>query len=337
MKLFVVVSSLLAVATAAPSAALYATYAQPATLYAANIAAPAYLAAVPAELQSQYHAQDELGQYSYGYSGAQSAKAESKSFDGITRGSYSYVDAENKLQTVAYTADAVNGFRVAASNLPVAPVETRTAPEPVKDTPEVAAAKLEHMAAIEDAKLRNAAAEKDDSAEVIAAAAPAAIPAAIPLPVTSYAAAAAPAASFAYSTQSIALKSAEAQPIAYTYAAPAAAAIELKAPSSFSYSTYTHSAPASYALPATIQYAAAAPLAYSTTSYAAPIASLPIASQYATFAPAAPIAIAARSQPALAGEIVAALPEPVQDTPEVAKAKEEHLQAVAEAKARSLQ
>ncbi|XP_058123709.1 cuticle protein-like [Anopheles ziemanni] len=334
MKLFVVVSSLLAVATAAPSAALYATYAQPATLYAANIAAPTYLAAIPAELQSQYHSQDELGQYSYGYSGAQSAKAESKSFDGITRGSYSYVDAENKLQTVAYTADAVNGFRVAASNLPVAPVETRTAPEPVKDTPEVAAAKLEHMAAIEDAKLRNAAAEKDDSAEVITAAAPAAIPAAIPLPVTSYAAA--PAASFAYSTQSIALKSAEAQPIAYTYAAPAAAAIELKAPSSFSYSTYTHSAPASYALPATIQYAAAAPLAYSTNSYAAPIASLPIASQYATFAPAAPIAIAARSQPALAGEIVA-LPEPVQDTPEVAKAKEEHLQAVAEAKARSLQ
>ncbi|XP_050092550.1 pupal cuticle protein-like [Anopheles aquasalis] len=309
MKLFVVVSSLLAVATAAPSAVLLAAGAQPA-LYAAAPATAAYL--VPAaEVSSQYHAQDELGQYSYGYSGGLSAKAESKSFDGITRGSYSYLDAENKLQTVAYTADALNGFRVAASNLPVAPVETRTAPEPVKDTPEVAAAKAEHMAAIEEAKLRNAAAEKDD-AEVIAAPAPAAVASIAPAPAT-----------FAYSTQ----------PIAYTTyaAAPAPAAIELKAPSSFSYSTYTHTAPQL----AYTQYAAAAPLAYTATSYAlpaAPIASLPLA-QY-SYAPApATIALAARSQPVE----IAALPEPVQDTPEVAKAKAEHLQAVAEAKARSLQ
>ncbi|XP_035787283.1 cuticle protein 19.8-like [Anopheles albimanus] len=314
MKLFVVVSSLLAVATAAPSAVLYAAGAQPA-LYAAAPAAAYLLPA--AEVSSQYHAQDELGQYSYGYSGGLSAKAESKSFDGITRGSYSYLDAENKLQTVAYTADSVNGFRVAASNLPVAPVETRTAPEPVKDTPEVAAAKAEHMAAIEEAKLRNAAAEKD-AAEVIAAPAPAPAPA--PAAVASFAPAPA---TFAYS----------AQPIAYTTyaAAPAAAAIELKAPSSFSYSTYTHTAPQL----AYTQYAAAAPLAYTTSSYAlpaAPIASLPLA-QY-SYAPApATIALAARSQPVE----IAALPEPVQDTPEVAKAKAEHLQAVAEAKARSLQ
>ncbi|XP_053672543.1 cuticle protein-like [Anopheles nili] len=316
MKLFVVVSSLLAVATAAPSAAIYATYAQPAPALYATAAAPltTYVAAGPAELHSQYHAQDELGQYSYGYSGGLSAKAESKTFDGITRGSYSYLDAENKLQTVAYTADALNGFRVAASNLPVAPVETRTAPEPVKDTPEVAAAKVEHMAAIEEAKLRNAAAEKDESETVIAAPVASIAPAAIPLPVATYAAAAP--ASFSYSTHSIA------QPIAaaYTYAAPAPAAIELKAPSSFAYSTYSH----------------AAPLAYTTTQYAAaaPIAALPVAHTYAY--PAASFATLARSQP-LATEIAAELPEPVQDTPEVAQAKAEHLKAVAEAKARSLQ
>uniref|UniRef100_A0A182JXM9 Uncharacterized protein n=1 Tax=Anopheles christyi TaxID=43041 RepID=A0A182JXM9_9DIPT len=323
MKLFVVVSSLLAVATAAPSATLYAAYAQP-TLYAAGGPAPlaTYVAAGPAELYSQYHAQDELGQYSYGYNGGLSAKAESKSFDGITRGSYSYLDAENKLQTVAYTADALNGFRVAASNLPVAPVETRTAPEPVKDTPEVAAAKADHMAAIEEAKLRNAAAEKEDAAEstaIIAAPAIAAAPAAAAtsLPIATYAAAAP--ASFAYSTQSIA------QPIAAyaTYAAPAPAAIELKAPASFAYSTYTaQAAPLAYA------HYAAAPYA------AAPYAALPIA-QYAYPAqPATSITFAARSQPV---DIAAELPEPVQDTPEVAKAKEEHLKAVAEAKARSLQ
>ncbi|XP_052872530.1 cuticle protein 19.8-like [Anopheles cruzii] len=302
MKLFVVVSSLLAIATAAPSTLLYAAGGHPA-FYAA--APTTYLATLPAvEVSSQYHAQDELGQYSYGYNGGLSAKAESKSLDGITRGSYSYVDPENKLQTVAYTADALNGFRVAASNLPVAPIETRIAPEPVKDTPEVAAAKADHMAAIESAKLRNAAAEKEDS-EVIAASAPA--------PIAPIAAIAAPA-SFAYSTQ----------PLAYTtYAAAPAAAIELKAPSSFSYSTYTHSAPIAYT-----QYAAPAPLAYAAPSYALPAA--PITHYGYAAAPALAIA---RSQPAE----IAALPEPVQDTPEVAKAKEEHLQAVAEAKARSLQ
>lgn len=40
---------------------------------------------------SQYHSQDTLGQYSYGYNGASSAKVETKSLDGVTRGSYSYV------------------------------------------------------------------------------------------------------------------------------------------------------------------------------------------------------------------------------------------------------
>ncbi|XP_050075167.1 cuticle protein-like [Anopheles maculipalpis] len=314
MKLFVVVSSLLAIATAAPSATLYAAYGQPALYAAGGAPLATYVATGPAELYSQYHAQDELGQYSYGYNGGLSAKAESKSFDGITRGSYSYLDAENKLQTVAYTADALNGFRVAASNLPVAPVETRTAPEPVKDTPEVAAAKADHMAAIEEAKLRNAAAEKESESEAtIIAAAPATFAAApAALPVAAYAAPAAPA-SFAYSTQSIA------QPIAAyaTYAAPAPAAIELKAPASFAYSTYTQSAPLAYT-----QYAAA------------PYATFPIAQYAYPAAPAASIAFAARSQPI---DIAAELPEPVKDTPEVAKAKEEHLKAVAEAKARSLQ
>jgi len=75
---------------------------------------------------SQFHAQDELGQYSYGYSGGPSAKTESKDAFGNVRGGYSYIDANGITQTVNYIADPVNGFRVSATNLPVGP-----APAPV--------------------------------------------------------------------------------------------------------------------------------------------------------------------------------------------------------------
>lgn len=346
MKLFVVVSSLLAVATAAPQLLTQHLYAAvPATTYVA----------APVAVASQYHAQDALGQYTYGYNGGLSAKTEAKSLDGVTRGAYSYLDAENKLQTVTYTADAVNGFRAEASNMPVAPVETRMAPEPVEDTPEVAQAKVEHMAAVEEAKVRNAAAEKadeEDMSSVVVNAAPAA-PVAAFAPIT-YAAAApavalAPASGFSYST----------------YAAPA--------PASFSYATYTQSAPATVAvrtaqIPTAVHYSAiqqpayaysyGAPAyyttahgapAYYTTSHDAPAyyttaqgapafytTSHGAPSYYTTsHIQAAPVAIAARSLPEPAAEV--ALPEPVQDTPEVAQAKAEHLQAVAEVKARNLQ
>lgn len=116
---------------------------------------------------SQYHSQDTLGQYSYGYNGGQSAKVESKSIDGITRGSYSYVDAEGRLQTVEYTADSVNGFRAAATNLPKAALNG------IGDTPEVAQAKAEHFRAFNEASLRAAA--EPDNEQPIAAAQPAQI------------------------------------------------------------------------------------------------------------------------------------------------------------------
>lgn len=101
-------------------------------------------------------------QYSYGYAGGPSSKAETKSADGITRGSYSYVDANGLVQTTNYVSDPVNGFRVSATNLPVAPaaaplvraavpvvhaaapvvqaggpVHIAPLPRPVQDTPEV--------------------------------------------------------------------------------------------------------------------------------------------------------------------------------------------------------
>ena len=49
---------------------------------------------------------------------------------GVVTGEYSYVDANGILQTVRYVADD-NGFRVQATNLPVAPAPTPVAPEPV--------------------------------------------------------------------------------------------------------------------------------------------------------------------------------------------------------------
>ncbi|XP_044271478.1 uncharacterized protein LOC123015669 [Tribolium madens] len=72
-------------------------------------------------ISGQYHSQDGFGQYSYGYVGPLSSKSETKTADGVTRGGYSYIDANGVLQTVHYISDPVNGFRVAATNLPQGP------------------------------------------------------------------------------------------------------------------------------------------------------------------------------------------------------------------------
>ncbi|CAB3377837.1 Hypothetical predicted protein [Cloeon dipterum] len=118
-------------------------------------------AGIPAVSSSQYHAQDELGQFSYGYSGGPSAKHEVKTFDGVTRGGYSYVDANGLVQSVSYVADPINGFRVAATNLPVGPAPVAApllaaVPQHVyqADAPDVAIAKAAHFAAHAQAKAR---------------------------------------------------------------------------------------------------------------------------------------------------------------------------------------
>ncbi|XP_014256816.1 uncharacterized protein LOC106670746 [Cimex lectularius] len=88
---------------------------------------------------SQYHAQDELGQYSYGYAGGPSAKHETRTADGVTRGGYSYVDAHGLVQSAQYVSDPHNGFRVAATNLPVGPA-VPAKPAVVATAPAVVAA-----------------------------------------------------------------------------------------------------------------------------------------------------------------------------------------------------
>ncbi|EFN62840.1 Cuticle protein 6, partial [Camponotus floridanus] len=75
----------------------------------------AYLAnPLPVYHQSQ---DTRTGVHAYSYAGGPSAKEEVRGLDGVTRGSYSYIDAHGILQSVFYVADE-GGFRVAATNLP---------------------------------------------------------------------------------------------------------------------------------------------------------------------------------------------------------------------------
>ncbi|XP_049779218.1 ice-structuring glycoprotein-like [Schistocerca cancellata] len=250
MKIFVVVSALLATAAARPGflhgglngvthiaaapAISYAAAAPAAVTYSA--AAPAHIsyAAAPAavvapvSVSSQYHAQDELGQYSYGYSGALSAKSEARAFDGSVAGGYSYVDANGVVQSAHYVADPVNGFRVAATNLPVAPAAPEApaveAPKPVEDTPEVAEAKAAHAAAVAEAAARAAAAPEEPE--------PAPVPAAV--------AVAAPAPAVAVAAPAVAYSA----PAALAYSAPAVVAVSPAR--SFAYHTVA-AAPLTYA------------------------------------------------------------------------------------------
>lgn len=137
--------------------------------------------AVITPTQQQYLTQDVLGQYAYGYAEPLSRKQEVRGLDGKIRGTYSFVDATGKLQTVEYTADA-DGFHVAATNLPVAASSTgepRLIKQQPVDSVEVAAARKSHFTAHENARLRLAQVQSQsaqpqpqqvaDTAEVAAA------------------------------------------------------------------------------------------------------------------------------------------------------------------------
>ena len=169
MKRFVVVALLVSAYMASASAAGLAYIAASpyrTVIYPHAHVYSAHSSSLITPSQQQYHTQDEFGQYAYGYNEPLSAKQEVRSLDGITRGSYSYRDAEGKLQTVAYTADS-NGFHVAATNLPrsvVPEAATQKAPAPVADTVEVAAARTAHLAAYEATKLRLAGDATDTAA-----------------------------------------------------------------------------------------------------------------------------------------------------------------------------
>lgn len=138
-----------------------------------------------APLAQQFHAQDEFGNVNYGYIDHNSAKQEvGNGYAGVT-GTYQYVDPAGKLQTVNYVADAL-GFRVADSRLPVgptydgvapvapvydgvspvAPVYEGVPPAPVQDTPEVVAARAEHLAAFEKIAAEHSITKRESDPQV---------------------------------------------------------------------------------------------------------------------------------------------------------------------------
>ncbi|CAI6368317.1 unnamed protein product [Macrosiphum euphorbiae] len=94
---------------------------------------------------TQYHSQDELGQYAYGYSGGPSSKHEQRTADGVTSGGYSYVDANGLVQSLAYVSDPVNGFRVSGTNLPA---DSNTAHHAALPVVHQAAVPAVHQAAV---------------------------------------------------------------------------------------------------------------------------------------------------------------------------------------------
>jgi len=166
----------------------------------AQVLVGGFAGAVNPNPSTQFHAQDEFGQFSFGHAGGPSARTEARNAYGVTTGSYQYIDANGLLQTVNYVADPVNGFRVAGTNLPVgpaalaapevaplvaptfnpeplvAPVFTGVAPEPVQDTPEVAEAKAAHLALLEAANAERKRRSADEEEAVVAAPAIAALP-----------------------------------------------------------------------------------------------------------------------------------------------------------------
>merc|ERR1712002_658816 len=218
---------------------------------------------------SQFHAQDEFGQFSFGHAGGPSARTEARNAYGVTTGSYQYIDANGLLQTVNYIADPVNGFRVAGTNLPVAaaapevaplaaPVFDLPLPVAVEDTPEVAAAKAEFAAAYDAAAAAAApeepAAEErkrrdaDEEPAVVAAA-----PAVLPYPYAG----------------------------AYGVGAGLFGGVYAAAPGAI-VANIAHTAPTVAALPAA---AVAAPLAATYASLPATYAGLPVAAPLAAAAP----------------------------------------------------
>lgn len=62
------------------------------------------------------------------------------------------MDANGILQTVTYTADDRNGFRVRASNLPQPPKNDL---QTIQDTPEVATAKKNHLEELQKSQLED--------------------------------------------------------------------------------------------------------------------------------------------------------------------------------------
>ncbi|XP_044268365.1 keratin, type I cytoskeletal 9-like isoform X2 [Tribolium madens] len=88
-------------------------------------------------LANQYHGQDGLGGYLYGYSVPDIAKTEKKKAGGDLRGAYNYIAGNGQEIKVEYWDDGTGFHQV--DNVP------KVLPQQIEDTPEVKAAKEEHQ------------------------------------------------------------------------------------------------------------------------------------------------------------------------------------------------
>ncbi|KAF2885382.1 hypothetical protein ILUMI_20780, partial [Ignelater luminosus] len=122
-------------AAVVPAVAHHAALAAP-VAYAAPVAAAI---AAPVIEKTQYHAQDVLGQASYGHTEAFQHHHAVQDAAGNKVGSYSWVAPNGQVVAGKYVADAL-GYRVHSNAVPVGPA-------PVLDTPEVVAARSAHYAA----------------------------------------------------------------------------------------------------------------------------------------------------------------------------------------------
>lgn len=108
-----------------------------------NVPAVRYLGNEPHKVQediylaNQYHGQDGLGGYLYGYAVPDITKTERKKAGGDLRGAYNYIAGNGQEIKVEYW-DNGNGFHQ-IDNVP------KILPKQIDDTPEVKAAKDEHQ------------------------------------------------------------------------------------------------------------------------------------------------------------------------------------------------
>lgn len=105
----------------------------------------------------QYHGQDGLGAYAYGYQAPESAKVESREHSGVVRGSYTYDAGLREPVRVQYYADH-SGFHQ-EDNLPKPPP-----PQPPQETVEVREARMKHEQAWQQAA-RQASLQPDPQSE----------------------------------------------------------------------------------------------------------------------------------------------------------------------------
>ncbi|XP_049792963.1 uncharacterized protein LOC126202921 isoform X2 [Schistocerca nitens] len=98
----------------------------------------------PAEEEmTQFHSQDAAGRSLFGYMMADQARIEARAPDGSVRGSYTYLDPSGRAIKVQYW-DEGQGFHAAGNHLPAS---YPGLPQPVRDTPEVEAARKQHLQA----------------------------------------------------------------------------------------------------------------------------------------------------------------------------------------------